>query len=190
MGPVKGLLPSLLALAMIAGCSNDRRRSGSDGARPDGGPIDAARADAPGRDAPGLDAPGVDAPGVDAPGVDAPGVDAPGVDAGTRDAGSPDGGALDPRVSPADPSGTPCDRPGGRGDCASLEVCRFYSASEGRCETCEPCGNLGASCTSSDQCDILFVCFDGRCSNICQLDPPDCFPCMNIGHPTHGVCPP
>ncbi|MGE0786357.1 MAG: hypothetical protein AB7S26_11760 [Sandaracinaceae bacterium] len=122
--------------------------------------------------------------------------DAGRADASTRDAGTdggPPGGALDPRLSPADPSGAPCSDPGSLSACPGIEVCRFYSATEGRCESCGPCGNLNAFCASSAECDILFMCFSGRCTNFCTLGTYECgaiTDCIDIGHPTRGVCRP
>jgi hypothetical protein len=55
------------------------------------------------------------------------------------------------------------------------------------------CGNLNAACDASDQCDILFMCFQGQCTNFCALGTTECGApqdCVDIGHPTHGVCRP
>ena len=78
-------------------------------------------------------------------------------------------------------------------DCPGIAVCRFFSATEGRCESRTECGNLGASCTDGTDCDILFACFEGRCTKICPLGTFYCGPvddCLDVGHPTHGVCRP
>lgn len=88
------------------------------------------------------------------------------------------------------PGGTPCTNLGGMSECPGIEVCRFYDSVEGRCESCSPCGNLGAFCSASNQCDILFMCYLGQCTNFCQLGTTMCGPpqnCIDIGHPTHGV---
>lgn len=110
---------------------------------------------------------------------------------------SPDSGGggdpLSPFLSLPDPSGQVCTTPGSFGECPSIQVCRFFDSEDGRCETCEPCGNLNAACTDSSECDILFMCFTGRCTNFCQLGTFGCGPiedCIDIGHPTHGVCRP
>ncbi len=125
-----------------------------------------------------------------------PGLDAGRIDGGRPDAGAPDagpGGALDPRLGLPDPSGATCTEPGLRGDCPGTTVCRFYTPTEGRCESCGPCGNLNTACTSSAECDILFMCFGGRCTNFCTLGSFECgavADCLDVGHPTRGVCRP
>ncbi len=157
----------------------------SDGGRADGGAADAGRVDG-GR----LDAGRVDAGRVDAGRVDAGRVDAGRVDAG-RDGGR--GTPLDPLLRPADPSGAPCATPGSMSECPGIAVCRFFTAEEGRCESCTECGNLGRPCASGRDCDILFACYAGRCTNICPLGTFYCGPvedCLDVGHPTHGVCRP
>jgi hypothetical protein len=101
------------------------------------------------------------------------------------------GGALDPGLALPDPSGMPCTMPGSLTECPGVEVCRFYTASEGRCESCTTCNNLGAFCTASSDCDILFMCYKNKCTNFCQLGTSECGPpanCLNIGAPTYGVC--
>ena len=124
-----------------------------------------------------------------------PVLDAP-FDAG-RDATPFDGGfdargsGLDPDLAPASGDGAPCDTPGSLSECPGIEVCRFYTATESRCESCEPCGNLGDFCTRSSECDILFMCFRNECTNFCQRSlgcsgVPEW--CVDVGHPTHGVC--
>lgn len=113
------------------------------------------------------------------------------LDGGDHDDDEPVVSDLDPDLGLPDPSGDPCDTPGGMWECDFLEVCRFYSSSEGRCESCEPCGNLNDFCSSSSECDILFMCYLGHCTNFCTLDTYMCGPiedCVDIGHPTHGVC--
>lgn len=102
-----------------------------------------------------------------------------------------DAGSLDPELSLPDPGGAPCTTPGSMGECPGIEVCRFYTPAEGRCESCSPCGNLGDPCGGSSECDILFMCYRGRCTNFCQLGTYMCGPldaCIDIGHPTWGVC--
>ncbi|HZS36810.1 MAG TPA: hypothetical protein VFF06_08290 [Polyangia bacterium] len=101
------------------------------------------------------------------------------------------GGALDPGLSLPDPSGPACTTPGSLGECPFLDVCRFYTATQGRCESCTSCNNLGAACSASSDCDILFMCWQGKCTNFCTLGTTECGPpanCLNIGHPTKGVC--
>jgi len=105
----------------------------------------------------------------------------------------PDGGVLDldPQLALPDPAGGVCFSPGSLSECPGIDVCRFYTSIEGRCESCSPCGNLGARCTRSDECDILFMCFRGACVNFCDLGTQACGAddCQDIGHPTKGVCP-
>ena len=198
-------LPTHLTIALLGalaiGCALGGNRDPVDG-----GPFGAT--DAGSRDAgftPGLDA-GVDDAG-ESPGVDAgpAGSDAGpggsdagpgGFDAGRPDAGRSDagggGGMLDPRLE-VPPSGETCATPGSLGECPSIQVCRFYTTTEGRCETCTGCGNLDDPCAASIDCDILFSCFDGRCTNFCTLGTFECGPvddCIDVGHPTRGVCRP
>jgi hypothetical protein len=105
----------------------------------------------------------------------------------------PDAGSLDPLLSLPDPSGVACV-PSGFGSevgCPAFNVCRLASPTGGRCETCTDCGNRGATCSTGKDCDILFECYDGRCTNFCQLGTYNCGPiadCLNVGHPTIGVC--
>ncbi len=102
-------------------------------------------------------------------------------------------GALDPNLSLPNPAGQPCNTPGYGTGCPSLQVCRISGPNQGTCETCTQCGNLGAFCSSSSQCDILFQCYLGKCTNICPLGTSYCGPpqdCINVGHATHGVCKP
>jgi hypothetical protein len=99
---------------------------------------------------------------------------------------------LDPDLDIAG-VGQPCATPGFSGDCPFLQVCRFYDTQIGRCETCENCGNLNAPCTDGTECDILFACFAGRCTNFCWLGEQECGApddCLDVGHPTRGVCDP
>jgi hypothetical protein len=103
------------------------------------------------------------------------------------------GGGLDPGLAIPDPSGAPCTTPGSLNQCALAEVCRFFTATDGRCESCVACGNLGAFCTASQDCDILFSCYQGRCTNFCHLGTTECgapTDCLNIGNATIGVCRP
>lgn len=106
------------------------------------------------------------------------------------DAPAESGGALDPDLDvPA--SGTSCSTPGSSSVCKSLEVCRIASATGGRCQSCTSCGNLHASCATSEDCDILFQCYQGTCRNICPLGTSYCGPvanCLDVGNATYGVC--
>jgi hypothetical protein len=109
------------------------------------------------------------------------------------DSAVPDGGPLDPNLELPDPAGDVCFTPGSMSECPGIQVCRFYDSVSGRCESCSPCGNLNDFCTASDQCDILFMCYMNRCTNFCQLGTMMCGAvqdCLDIGHPTHGVCNP
>ncbi len=111
---------------------------------------------------------------------------------GDGDASESGGTALDPDLDVPD-EGESCTTPGSMNECAGISVCRFYTAEEGRCESCDACGNLNAPCTEGTDCDILFACYAGRCTNICQLGTFGCGPiedCLDVGHATHGVCDP
>jgi hypothetical protein len=111
--------------------------------------------------------------------------------AGTSSTGG--GGPLDPGLD-VPPDGAPCSPPGAScDDNGDFGVCRFVSPTAGACETCVGCGNLNAPCSSGLDCDILFACYLGRCTNICPLGTSFCGPvddCIDIGHETHGVCRP
>jgi hypothetical protein len=101
--------------------------------------------------------------------------------------------ALDPALGLPDPSGTPCSTPGYGTGCPSGQICRISDANAGRCEGCSPCGNLNVSCAKSSDCDILFQCYAGKCTNICPLGTSYCgsvADCLDVGHATHGVCKP
>jgi hypothetical protein len=90
-------------------------------------------------------------------------------------------------------AGQVCQTPGSLGECPAVQVCRFHTTEQGLCESCDVCGNLDAPCQSGTDCDILFACFAGRCTNICPLGTQYCGPveaCLDVGHPTHGVCDP
>ncbi len=109
----------------------------------------------------------------------------------TTNGGAP-GDPLDPGLDVPD-GGQVCTTPGSLGECPALEVCRFNTTEQGLCESCDVCGNLGAPCAQGTDCDILFACFDGQCTNICPLGTFFCGPiedCLDVGHPTHGVCAP
>jgi hypothetical protein len=163
----------------------------SDGGVLDGAPKDAA----PPRDALPLDAFSFDARPADTGPPEVGPRDAIAFDATPpQDALPPDfgiGGGLDPSLELPDPSGVPCLFPGDLNECPGIAVCRFFTPQEGRCESCSPCGNLNAPCSSSAECDILFSCYLGRCTNFCTLGTFECGPideCIDIGHPTLGVC--
>jgi hypothetical protein len=148
-----------------------------DGARDDGSRDDAVPDDGP----------------VDDGSLDADARDDGSPDDGARDDAAVDVGSLDPDLALPDPSGTPCSTPGSFGECSLAEVCRFFTPVEGRCESCSPCGNLGDFCSRSSECDILFMCYAGVCTSICPLGTFYCGPiddCLDIGHPTYGVCRP
>jgi hypothetical protein len=78
-------------------------------------------------------------------------------------------------------------------ECPGIAVCRFHTTEQGLCESCDACGNLGAACNDGTDCDILFACYEGQCTNFCELGTYACGPledCLDVGHPTHGVCDP
>jgi len=119
-----------------------------------------------------------------------------GADAAKQDAAppTPDAGGLDPLLSLPDPSGAPCvPGVGSEIGCPLGSVCRLSSPGGGRCESCTNCGHLKDPCSSGSDCDIVFECYDGRCTNFCQLGSYNCgaIPdCLNVGDPTIGVCRP
>ncbi len=87
-----------------------------------------------------------------------------------------------------------CDGIGFGSDCPGIEICRLKDSQTAVCESCAPCGNLHAPCTASSQCDILFTCFMGQCTAMCDKTTPQTCgnppACTEVGHPTHGVCNP
>ncbi len=102
------------------------------------------------------------------------------------------GTPLDPLLDIPD-GGQQCDYPGDLNECPGIAVCRFATVEYGLCESCEQCGNLNAACTQGDECDILFSCYAGHCTNFCTLGTFECGPveaCLDVGHPTRGVCDP
>lgn len=160
----------VLLVMVVGGCASGRSGDGPHGGGPHDAPIGAPADARPATDA-RLDAP-----------LDAP------PDSST-------GGGLDPDLSLPDPGGQVCDEPGriGAPECPSAQVCRYFTPTEGRCESCTSCGNLGASCSATNQCDILFVCYQGECTNFCTLGTTECgapADCLDIGHATRGVCRP
>ena len=101
---------------------------------------------------------------------------------------------LDPELALPDPNGEPCSPPGSEFECPFLKVCRPFTPTQGRCESCAPCGNLNAFCTQTSECDILFTCFRGRCTGFCELGSFNCGPpdaCIDVGLSNmHGICEP
>lgn len=172
-----------------AGRSSLRDATADAGSLDDAGPLDAAAPDAVAADAIAFDA---QTTFPDAT------TDFPDARTGFPDAAAivhPDATApLDPALSLPDPSGQPCTTPGARFECPQLEICRPFTATEGRCESCGPCGNLSAPCTRSDECDILFTCFRGQCTGFCQLGGFGCglpSDCIDVGLANmYGVCAP
>jgi hypothetical protein len=121
--------------------------------------------------------------------------------AGPGDGGPPivdappvvDGNGLDPELALPSPDGTPCTTPGNFSECPGIEVCPIATPNGGLCESCSPCGNLNDPCSRSSECDILFQCYQGSCTNLCLLGTKQCGPpedCLDVGHATHGVCRP
>ena len=168
----------LLVTAAVAACASGRAGDGPNGG-PNGGQHDAPPGST--RDSATTSPDAKPGPKLDAAMM----IDAP---------GGGGGGGLDPDLEIPASGGQFCDEPGrGSPECPAGEVCRFYTSTEGRCEGCDPatCGNLGASCSATDQCDILFECYKGQCTNFCTLGTTECGPqddCIDIGHATRGVC--
>jgi hypothetical protein len=161
-------------LVIVAACASGRAGDGPNGGQHDAPPgtmRDGSMSSTDANVGPKLDAPRM---------IDAP--------------GGGGGSGLDPDLEIPDPSGQVCDEPGrGSPECPSGEVCRYFTSTEGRCESCDPstCGLLNASCSASNQCDILFECYKGQCTNFCTLGTTECgapADCINIGHATRGVC--
>ena len=106
--------------------------------------------------------------------------------------GATGGDPLDPDLDIPN-GGEECTTPGDLNECPGIAVCRFATTEHGLCESCDACGNLNAPCVEGTDCDILFSCYAGRCTNFCTLGTFECGPiedCLDIGHPTRGVCDP
>ena len=167
----------VLLFAIAAGCATGRGNEGN-----------GDQHDAPPGSPPGIDAPTGGGGGGGGGGGDGGGGDASG------GGGGGGGSGLDPELSLPDPSGQVCDAPGiGSPECPVGEVCRFFTSTEGRCESCTAgtCGHAGDSCSATNQCDILFECYQGQCRSFCTLGTLACGTvddCINIGHATRGVC--
>ena len=112
---------------------------------------------------------------------------------GVGGSGNGGSGALDPDLDLPDPSGDPCTSYGNGSDCPFVHVCRMSGPNSGTCESCTTCNNLNQACSQSSDCDILFMCYQNKCTNICELGTFHCgaiTDCVDIGHATHGVCKP
>ncbi len=121
-------------------------------------------------------------------GADSSGGGSTGEGSGTSAGGTP----LDPLLDVPN-GGRMCQNPGDLQECPGIAVCRFATVEYGLCESCDACGNLGAPCVEGTDCDILFECYAGSCTNFCTLGTFECGPveaCLDIGHPTRGVCDP
>jgi len=102
-------------------------------------------------------------------------------------------GGLDPGLSLPDPSGQPCTLPGSENGCPLTSVCRISSTTGGRCESCTDCGHLHDPCAATADCDIVFECYQGFCTNFCTPGTSECgavADCVNVGNATTGVCKP
>lgn len=120
-------------------------------------------------------------------------IDDSGSEVGSSEASSSgDGTPLDPMLDVPD-MGEHCTTPGDLNECPGIAVCRFATVEYGICESCDACGNLNDPCAQGSDCDILFMCYAGACTNFCTLGTFECGPvenCLDIGHPTKGVCDP
>jgi hypothetical protein len=107
-----------------------------------------------------------------------------------RDTGPATG--LDPDLELPDANGAVCSKIGAIGTgCGGGMGCRIATTDAGRCEGCVVCNGLNQGCTSSNQCDTLFQCFNGKCRGYCRLGTTECGAvedCVDVGHDTHGVC--
>jgi len=119
------------------------------------------------------------------------------VDGGGGDGRGPTG--LDDGVALPELDAAPCRVSTGGVDfaaCKGSEECRMATADSGRCEDClGRCAlHQGDSCTRSWQCDSIFECFRGRCTNRCTLGEHECGrieSCLDVGFlGTYGLCDP
>lgn len=78
--------------------------------------------------------------------------------------------------------------------CTEGDACAFYTSEEDRCATCpvEKCENFNNPCSPEKPCRPFYTCFGGFCTVACPLNSRDICgnpdDCLEIGHPTHGVC--
>lgn len=135
-----------------------------------------------------------DGPGTSAGSTSSMGMtdDTAGSESGTM--GACMGTPLDPALDVPPLCAPTCDLIGFGSDCPGIEICRLKDSQTAVCESCEPCGNLHDPCTASSQCDILFTCYLGQCTAMCDFATPQTCgnpaACTDVGHPTHGVCDP
>jgi hypothetical protein len=101
---------------------------------------------------------------------------------------------IDSALSLPPPTATSCQNEGRTGgDCNNSGlVCRIFSAEEGRCEGCNPCGKPGESCNASVKCGLGSQCYAGVCREYCALgDASACKnggKCKDVGNESTGVC--
>ncbi len=123
-----------------------------------------------------------------------------GSDSGTGDStgggmvGPCGGQALDPQLEVPPLCQPACVSIGFSNDCPAGQICRLKDSATSVCENCITCGNSGAACSASNECNILFTCFKGQCALMCDLSTPQVCgnpaACTDVGHPTHGACDP
>lgn len=154
---------------------------------------DAASAESNGSDAPDATTGDPTAADTSSASADSIGTDESATDAtSTTTSGESSGDPLDPDLDVPN-GGEECTMPGSLTECPGIAVCRFATTDHGLCESCDACGNLNDPCVEGTDCDILFMCYAGRCTNFCTLGTFECGPvedCLDIGHATHGVCDP
>lgn len=104
------------------------------------------------------------------------------------------GMALDPQLAVPPLCMPTCVSIGFSNDCPAGNICRLEDSATAVCEGCTTCGNLDDPCTASNECDIVFTCFRGQRTAMCDLDTPQTCgnpaACTDVGHPTHGACDP
>ncbi|MDB4940810.1 MAG: hypothetical protein JWP97_344 [Labilithrix sp.] len=179
---------ALVSAAAACGSLKDAPSSSSSGGLPAGGGDDDAAPTT--RDDGGGS--GTDAGGTT--GSDGSAISDASIDAGATK--GPTG--LDPGI-PIPPLGNePCSPPGNTEVCSGLQACRMATPDSGRCEDCSMQGTcsagVGQACVGSNDCDILFNCFRGKCTLVCR------FPylgecggtraCVDVGYQGYGLCDP
>jgi hypothetical protein len=200
-------LASVMCLACSVGTNDPFPGSvtiGSAGSASGGstGEIDASSSDAGDNDdaasGDSNDTSGADTSASDSTSANTSSADSIGTDDSSTDPTSTTSGA-ETSGDPLDPDldipngGEQCTTPGDLNECPGIAVCRFATTEYGLCESCDACGNLNAACVEGTDCDILFSCYAGRCTNFCTLGTFECGPiedCLDIGHATKGVCDP
>jgi hypothetical protein len=108
-------------------------------------------------------------------------------------AGGSGGSAMDSKLVLSNPASLRCMYPGIVDTCPPGQMCHIAGPDSGTCEGCVTCGHLGDPCTVNIDCDTLFQCYAGKCTQICLLGTVECgaiADCLYVGNVYYGVCKP